>query len=485
MVGITRIPKGLYVLLAFSIVAFITLIASGIDIRLTPPNDVVSEHPILSFDATPSLSLATPKTKPRISIIVIYAGNYQPYLNTFFTSFRANSDTVELIWIDIGKGDNRGCLDVSPWAGANGEFNIKTLCYHPRDYWALHRDYFCTRWGCTAEESERVLQEMIRREPDDNIKSAFRLWRGYVFHHLIDPSAEWWGWADPDTFMGSFRSQFPWEANEYDVLIPAHPADMLYMRGHLCFFRSGPQTEAKINHYENLLTLGAYFTKHHPYFAAEEAEYSAFIIRDPSITFLILPQQLVELPERFMRPNTGKFCTLNGVYTMQAPMVLESLPPPFPNFPILAMPNISSIAAPVFTIHGATHPIELIEGTEEKLWIPKETVTKYDIDWALGPWEATRYIGRGGPFAGGSKGVWLRVEPQVPTIEVTAAHDPSIKVQLREGLYVHFFSEKHQAAWYWVLPVEPLEHHQTLATFHEHGAEIWDQKTSKVVWRGP
>ncbi|KAG8994664.1 hypothetical protein FRB94_009700, partial [Tulasnella sp. JGI-2019a] len=75
----------------------------------------------------------------------------------------------------------------------------------------------------------------------------------------------------------------------------------------------------------------AYFTKHRPYYAAEEAEYSAFIIRNPSITFLILPQHLVELPFGLMRPNTAKFCTLHGVYTLPVAIAPEALPSPFPN----------------------------------------------------------------------------------------------------------------------------------------------------------
>ncbi|KAG8982976.1 hypothetical protein FRB94_006162 [Tulasnella sp. JGI-2019a] len=208
-----RIPRRLHVLLAFSVITFITLITSGVDIRLTSPSNVVLEQPNPPPDVTapvPSFTVPKPKPKPkpkpRISIIVIWEGDYRPYLNTFFTSVRANADTVELVWIDMGKRSDYNCLDVSPWAGASGQFNVKTFCYSQQEYWALHRDYFCGRWGCTFEDSERVLQEMVNRQTSDPLKSAFRLWRGYVFQHLVDPSVEWWGWADPDTFMGSFRS---------------------------------------------------------------------------------------------------------------------------------------------------------------------------------------------------------------------------------------------------------------------------------------
>ncbi|KZT58437.1 hypothetical protein CALCODRAFT_494932 [Calocera cornea HHB12733] len=37
--------------------------------------------------------------------------------------------------------------------------------------------------------------------------SFLRLWRGYVFREHINPDARWWGWADPDTFLGNFDTQ--------------------------------------------------------------------------------------------------------------------------------------------------------------------------------------------------------------------------------------------------------------------------------------
>ncbi|KAG8861922.1 hypothetical protein FRB96_002365 [Tulasnella sp. 330] len=443
------------------------------DLQVVPQND------------TAEASIASTPSGPRISVVVIWQGEYKPYLNNFFTSFRANNDSVELIWVDLGDRDgNANCLDVSPWTGSSEESNIKSICLSRRDYWALHRDYFCSRWDCTENESELVLQTMISRSEGDWYKSWFRLWRGYVFRHFMHPSVEWWGWADPDTFMGNFRSQFPWAATEYDVLIPAMPDPLLYLRGHLCFFRMGPITETKMNQYGNLANVNAYFGNHRPFFATEESEFSSFVLRSPSITFLMLPYALVELGFDRMLPNTAKFCSSQGVFTMQGPFAKEDLPPAFPNFPVLSIPQVASPKMFTDGNETATYPIELIEGSnKEELWFPSEYATHYDLDWSRGSEGVMRYIGRGGPFTGGSQGVWEHIEPRKPTVVARAVHDPYFEVGLYEGLYAHFFEEKHHAPWVKDLPLEPLEPYQILVTYFDYGVEIWDQRTGSVVWR--
>lgn len=81
-----------------------------------------------------SIPIAVTPAGPRISLVVLWNGGYKPYLNNFFTSFRANNDTVELIWVDVGDGEGKAnCLDVSPWTGPSGESNIKTICLSRHD----------------------------------------------------------------------------------------------------------------------------------------------------------------------------------------------------------------------------------------------------------------------------------------------------------------------------------------------------------------
>ena len=103
----------------------------------------------------------------------------------------------------------------------------------------------------------------------------------------------------------------------------------------------------------------------------EESEFSAFIFRDPRITFLIVPQLLVDIPLHLTAPNTAKFGNLYGVYAVQWPW--PELPTPFPNYPMLSMSTSLSSFAPTFSANGTTYPIELSAGNWSGwIWFPKE-----------------------------------------------------------------------------------------------------------------
>lgn len=441
---------------------------------------------IVSLPEPVIVSPQEPSLNPRISVIAIWRGGERPYLNNFFTSFRANADTVQLVFIIIRGDEDDECVDLTQWTGPPGSLNnIKVVCYSLIEYWAFHRDYFCERWKCNKGEADHVLREMIARALADSYHSHFRLWRGYVFKHLLDPGVEWWGWADPDTFVGNFKSQFPWDATDYDVVIPVGgDADLLYMRGHLCFFRAGHETEEKLNLYDHVSKMVWYFNHHRPHFAAEEVEFSAFILREPQINFLIVPQLLVDIPIHLTQPNTAKFSNLHGVYAAQWPW--KQLPTPFPNYPMLSLPSKPSSFLPTFSTEGTTYPIELIAGNWSGwLWFPKEFATHYNINWNLGPEGWRRFVGRGGGYGGGSQGVWTRLEPPREAITVHGAKDLSVEVKLAEGLYIHWFEEKHNGPWFKILPEVPLLPTQTLVTFTQFGAEIWDHEIGQSIWRGP
>jgi hypothetical protein len=239
----------------------------------------------------------------------------------------------------------------------------------------------------------------------------------------------------------------------------------------------------------------------------EEAEFSAFVIRSPFINFLIVPELLADVALHLIQANTARFSTLHGVYTLQFPW--DELPLPFPNFPMLSMPMMPSLFTSTLSANGTTYPIEIISGNQSLsgLWFPGEFATYYDIDWSLGDPGWRRFVGRGGGHVGGSQGVWTRLEPP-KAIQVHAMNDSSVKVDLAEGLYIHWFEEKHRsrmsptfqldrkqlicyafglamnAAWFKDLPQTPLSLTQTLVTFWEYGAEIWDHATGQVIWRG-
>lgn len=242
---------------------------------------------------------------------------------------------------------------------------------------------------------------------------------------------------------------------------------MLYMRGHLCFFRAGSSTQAKLNKYPHVASLDKYIAHHRPHFAAgmcalgvtsfdgsaltifpdtEEAEFSAFIFRDPTITFLILPHHLADVAAHLVTPNHAKLCTLHGVFVTAEETVKRSPASIQENLPILFMPSVKSTPSiPTFTSKGSVRPVELLrENIAKEVWFPMEFVTYYEIDFTLtkegSGWR--RFVGRGGRFAGGSEGVWERLEPPLKTVSAWVTDNPDIKVPLREGLYSHFFEEK-------------------------------------------
>ena len=68
----------------------------------------------------------------------------------------------------------------------------------------------------------------------------------------MSPNTKIWGWCDMDVMFGNFERSFPWDvAQDFDIIVP-HPyalypedAVLLYMRGHLTFFRRSPELTAK------------------------------------------------------------------------------------------------------------------------------------------------------------------------------------------------------------------------------------------------
>ena len=111
---------------------------------------------------------------------------------------------------------------------------------------------------------------------------------------------------------------------------------------------------------------------------------------------------------------------------------------------MLSLPTKPSSFLPTFSTEGTTYPIELIAGNWSGwLWFPEEFATHYNINWNLGSEGWRRFVGRGGGYAGGSQGVWTRLEPPREAITVRGAKDPSVEVKLAEGLYIHWFEEKH------------------------------------------
>ncbi|KZT58438.1 hypothetical protein CALCODRAFT_494933 [Calocera cornea HHB12733] len=282
--------------------------------------------------------------------------------------------------------------------------------------------------------------------------------------------------------------------------------------------------------------------------AVEEAEFSAYIIRSPHISFLLASSSLVDIPLSSLALNTPTFATLNGTY---APYTLPSPLPPIPHLPVLGLPGTCPSCPPpaprrrTFTDYGLTRPVELRWGQYEgDVWFAREHATSYDP-----PMRSLRqrgwdvYVGR---YEGGGAGVWERIEPPRAPVEVpvllppareekgeedehhataqqnvhsepqgkgkgedkvksnakkskparkteprsasvqpTSATAPPATYLLREGLYIHWFHQKH-AAWFPGPAITPVQDRgmgvgRTLMSVFKEGAEVWEG--GEVVWR--
>ncbi|EIN04730.1 hypothetical protein PUNSTDRAFT_146369 [Punctularia strigosozonata HHB-11173 SS5] len=436
---------------------------------------------------------------PRISVVAIWEGSFPfPALVNFFASFRANAPTVELVWIGIRKDEQDACLDIGQYATLEHEdpsSNIVFRCLTRLEYWTAHREYFCRQWKCSAEERQEVLDVFMERNDMDRNKSLYRIWRGYIFRDFLHSETQWWGWADVDTFMGSFQSQFPWDvASDYDVIIPAHTDSMLYLRGHLGFIQTRAETEFRMNLYDNMRSMDGFIHRHKDaYWCAEEAEFSAFVIRTPSISFLTLPYHLVELGFDARSPATALFASPSGAYAL-SPSHSPPLPA-FPDFPLLALPSAPSSFVPTFSAAGATHPVDLVTGVDRDKWVPAETTTFYEpppadeLGWAAGEegeGEPVRIVGRGGGFEGGREGVWERFERARPElrVRVLGAADGEVRASLTEGLYIHWMEHKYEhRPTFDSIPARPLLPSEALAAYYTDGMEIWNIDRGELVWR--
>lgn len=105
------------------------------------------------------------------------------------------------------------------------------------------------------------LSPLPTRQPDlrTQCNSYFRPYRAAIFARWLHPATPLWGWCDMDTFLGSFARAFPWDAApHFDVLVPALPTDdaevLLFLPGHLAFFRHAPHVTDAFMRFPNVRT---------------------------------------------------------------------------------------------------------------------------------------------------------------------------------------------------------------------------------------
>lgn len=116
--------------------------------------------------AQTSASQLYPPTAPKITIIAIWnPGSSTPlYLPNFFASVAGNP-TVDVLFIKDDRHEV-GCNE----ALAPGIPNVREVCLSSEQYWGLHADFLCERWGgCSEYERETVMSKMFDRRWGDRV----------------------------------------------------------------------------------------------------------------------------------------------------------------------------------------------------------------------------------------------------------------------------------------------------------------------------
>ncbi|WVQ81623.1 hypothetical protein IAT38_003747 [Cryptococcus sp. DSM 104549] len=315
---------------------------------------------------------------PLITLIIVYTGENLPVFSSyFFDSVERQGHGVELLVIQ-----RKGCSNLRQLTRGVG--NIKHVCLSEKQFWGAHRDAFCKRWGgCTRAESKIMLGDMMTYGRLETPQSVYPTLRGWVFKKYMNRRTAYWGFCDMDIFLGDLSQNFPYDLaaqNDYDVFSVTEPSEnggnrLLFMRGHMTFFRNSQVTEDRLLGYEYYRSFQAWDEMPRPSPSVGEGDLSHFVMGDPRINVLafdgLAPAPLVRtssiagvisLPHS-LRPAAGKPPTLPKNIIRQL------------NTPALHLPT-----RPSFTYDGLEFPMTVTQGSAPPnygLWFPEKFCTWY------------------------------------------------------------------------------------------------------------
>jgi len=411
------------------------------------------------------------------------------YLANFFQSIAANP-SLDFLLVKIDKyGHNDGSCERQRAAHVP---NVREVCISMDEYFALHVDYLCEHWACSDPQRKHVHELIRHRMPADRVNSVFRPFRAEIFRKYLHPELKLWGWCDLDMLLGNFDRIFPWDvAYDFDVIIAGWPVALervlLFTPGHMTVFRRSAVIAAAFLQHPPLASYENYVSLPLPSDAPEEGEYSHLLLTQTGFTFL-----------RFdaMIEAAHHVSSLAGVFSLEnyywADHSLGEGPPPVSveNAIVrtsaqiaLAVRRLDGQAPePTFSERGNETEVVLHDGAGAAeglfIWFPIEYTVSYLS--VLGPGlpgngrDCRRYTMRRmrhGPVTERFEPVRRSiVDPPVPFPDWV--YDTSNRPWLREGLYMHFQTEKYRP--WWSLPDRPLADGEVLYIDKEHGAHLWD-----------
>jgi hypothetical protein len=162
-------------LAVFAVCSLTYLTFPGLDIkrfkiqtdRASP--DGFSNVPFASSNKSPTTALSRlAHPPPNITIIAVWnpktSARPQAYLPNFFASIQANPK-IHLLFVVFDKFQYGCDKPIAPVAK-----NIREICFSTENYWKVHVDYLCQRWGCTDEDEIALLETLLRRSNGDHVR---------------------------------------------------------------------------------------------------------------------------------------------------------------------------------------------------------------------------------------------------------------------------------------------------------------------------
>ncbi|WWD21443.1 hypothetical protein CI109_105928 [Kwoniella shandongensis] len=406
---------------------------------------------------------------PLITLVALWSGdnfpNFAPY---FFESVGRQPHALELVLIQ-----RRGCSKDKIGQWTEGMTNVKHVCLSEQKFWKKHVDFFCKRWGgCTRQQGKLMLGDMINQGKLKNIQAVYPILRGWVFKEYIKPETAYWGYCDLDIFIGDISQTFPYDLarNGYDVIAPTEPSEekggdrLIFMRGHMTFFRNSPETLDRFMRYEYFQNFDAWDEMGAPVDSVDampnseggkaedesitfpgEGEYSHFVVGDPRINILTFDG---------MAPYTvARSSSLAGVLTLSDHLRPKGDSPPAPLPPhvirALTTPATKLLDKPSFTPAGVEYDVSVIQGHPppgKGVWFPPDLASWYKAH--------PNPVGEHDHIGGGGKKRWRRYlmkyenewkERLEPMPEFRGHYKDGGLDGTYQWLYIHWQEEKRQS----------------------------------------
>ncbi|KAL5523719.1 hypothetical protein ACEPAG_7892 [Sanghuangporus baumii] len=406
---------------------------------------------------------------PKITIIAVWSilGPSPDHLSYFFQSVEAN-EQIDLLFVQV---DKRG-FGCSSYSNAP---NVQELCLSEDQYHQLHVDFLCRTWRCSEAENRLLFETIKKNGESDSNNSHFRILRAGVFSAFIDPATTIWGWCDMDEYWGNFTRTFPWDiAPEYDIIVASSQPEfanhrLLFMRGHMSFFRNSPEVLHRLHSFPKFASLSAYMSMPPTLVDAEESEFSHYVFTDePAFTFLAFEAMLNNYDTALLSPR-GVFYTSMQRKDFKDPDRRERLA-------ALVGPVHKKPRGPTFSDQGIEEEARVYyDGNQYPgdIWFNRKHVTFVETGW-LEPEkrEQKAYFMRREPYGP----IMQRLEPR----ERHLSRDRDLAVD--ECLYKHWQIEKHES-WFRRIP-SALGTGNIFVQHNNAQGDIWNENGDVIYTKG-